>query len=121
MVRTIVFLLLSLIALGALATPGVAAVGLLLLLFVFGAGTWLIALAVTTRGRPAEAVILGRHRFLGPGGPDDPFADVPYDEDLDREPLDSRRRSGEEDGVNVQVPRVFDDTDSRTLWPPGSR
>jgi hypothetical protein len=92
MVRTIVFLLMSIIALGVVATPGLALVGVFLLPFLFlGAAGWWIALAVTTRGRPSAIVVrTARPRLLGPGGPDDSFADVPYDEDVDRKPLDVR-------------------------------
>src|SRR5215475_11737396 len=79
MIRTLVFLLLAVIAIGALATPFFAGIGLLLLLFLFASVIWWIGLAVSTRGRPGELLVQARvHRFLGPGGPDDPFADVPY-------------------------------------------
>jgi hypothetical protein len=80
MFRTLVFLFLSVITLGALATPGFAGLGVLLLLCLFGAAFWWVALAVTTRGTPSQAVArTKRHRLLGPGGPDDPFADTPYE------------------------------------------
>jgi len=85
MVRTIVFLFLSVITLGVLATPGGAGVGVLLLLLLFGAAAWWMGLAVTTRGAPSEALArTKRHRLLGPGGPDDPFADVPYEDEIPR-------------------------------------
>jgi hypothetical protein len=80
MVRTVVFLFLAAIALGALGTPFFAGIGvLLLLLLLVAAPLWWIGLAVSTRGRPSQPVAHTRvHRFLGPGGPDDPFADAPY-------------------------------------------
>lgn len=82
MARTLVVFLLTLITIGSLATPGLAPLGLLLLLFLFGAAVWWMGLAVTTRGRPATAVArTKRHQFLGPGGLDDPFADAPYDDE----------------------------------------
>jgi len=85
MFRTLVFLFLTVITLGALATPGFAAVGVLLLLFMFGVFFWWMALAVTTRGTPSRAVArTERHRLLGPGGADDPYADVPYEDELHR-------------------------------------
>jgi hypothetical protein len=75
------------ITLSLLATPGLAAVGVLLLLFLCGAPVWWIGLVVTTHGRPSEAVVrTPGHRFLGPGGPDDPFADTQYEGDAQRNP-----------------------------------
>jgi hypothetical protein len=89
MVRAIAFMLLSVITLGVIATPGLALLGVVLLPFLLlGAAGWWIALAVTTHGRPSQAVVrTSRHRFLGPGGPDDSFADVAYDDEFEREPL----------------------------------
>jgi hypothetical protein len=79
MVRTIICLFLLVITLGALSTPFFAGLGLLLLLFgLMGLVGW-IRLVIATRGRPSEVVLYTpRHTFLGPGGPDDPFADLPY-------------------------------------------
>jgi hypothetical protein len=92
MARTIVFLFLGVITLGVLATPGFAVVGVLLLLFLFGAVAWWIGLVVATHGDPGEAVArTPRHRFLGPGGPDDPFADVPFAGEPSAEARDLRR------------------------------
>ena len=82
MVRTLVFLFLMVITLGVVATPGFAAVGILLLLFLFATAAWWIGLAVATHGHPGEVVARTPHqRFLGPGGPDDPFADTPDEAD----------------------------------------
>ena len=85
MVRTIVFLFLAVIALGALATPFFAGVGVLLLLFLLVVSVGWIRLLVATRGQPSGVVLrTPRYRFLGPGGPDDPFADLPYAEETPR-------------------------------------
>lgn len=55
---------------------------MLLLLSLFGAAVWWTGLAVVTHGTPSEALArTKRHRLLGPGGPDDPFADVPYEDE----------------------------------------
>jgi len=91
MVTAVVILLLAAIALGALSTPFFAPLGMLLLFFGFIGLIWWIGLIVATRGRPAEVVLRApRYRFLGPGGPDDPFADVPYPDEADEsEPDDS--------------------------------
>jgi len=79
MVRTIVFLFLAVLALGALATPFFAPLGVLMLLFLLFLTIGWVRLVVATRGRPSEVVLYTpRHSFLGPGGPDDPFADLPY-------------------------------------------
>jgi hypothetical protein len=80
MVRTVVFLFLAAIALGALGTPFFAGIGvLLLLLLIVAAPLWWIGLAVYTGGHPSRPVAYTRvHHFLGPGGPDDPFADAQY-------------------------------------------
>jgi hypothetical protein len=88
MARTLVILLLSVIVLGTLATPGFAGAGLLLLLFLLALPVWWVGLTVSEHGQPGEAVARTRHhRFLGPGGPDDPFADAPYeDEPASRSP-----------------------------------
>jgi len=79
-VRTLVFLLLAAITLGALGTPFFAGIGLLLLLLlIVAAPLWWIGLAVSTSGHPSQPLAYTKvHRFLGPGGPDDPFADAPY-------------------------------------------
>jgi uncharacterized membrane protein YozB (DUF420 family) len=75
MVRTVFFVLVTVTAVGVVATPGLAAVALLIVPFAILAGVWWTALGAATRHRRAEAVVRVRHReFLGPGGPDDPFA-----------------------------------------------
>ncbi|HVU76603.1 MAG TPA: hypothetical protein VHC67_03405 [Gaiellaceae bacterium] len=87
MVRTLVFLLLCLVTLGAMVTPGFAPLGLLMLVFLIGLPIWWAGFAVTTRGYPGEAVAATkRHRLLGPGGDDDPFADLPYLDDEEHRP-----------------------------------
>jgi len=84
MVTTLVILFLAAIALGALSTPFFAPLGLLLLLFGLVGAIWWIGLLVATRGHPSEVVLhTPRYRFLGPGGPDDPFADVSYADEAD--------------------------------------
>jgi len=82
MVRTIVYLLLAFVALGAIATPGLGAFALVVAL-LWGLGfVWRIALTVSTHGRPIDAVVRTRRSHLfGPGGPDDSFAASPLDED----------------------------------------
>jgi hypothetical protein len=91
MVRTLVILLLSVIVLGTLATPGFAGAGVLMLLFLLALPVWWIGLAVTEHGQPGEAVARTRHqRFLGPGGPDDPFADVPFEDEPPSRSVDIR-------------------------------
>jgi hypothetical protein len=86
MVRTILFLFLAVLALGALATPFTAPLGVLLLLFMLATAVGWVGLVVSTRGEPSEVVLSApRYRFLGPGGPDDPFADVPYADEADDE------------------------------------
>ncbi len=42
---------------------------------------WLIWMGGFLANGPAEEIRrTKRHRFLGPGGPDDPFADDPFDD-----------------------------------------
>src|SRR5262245_33875992 len=84
MLTMLVFLFLAVIALGALSTPFFAPLGMLLLLFGLAGAVWWIGLLAITRGHPSEAVLrTPRRRFLGPGGPDDPFADVPYPDEAE--------------------------------------
>ena len=74
MLRTLSLLLLVVTAVGVVATPGLAAVGLLLAPLAVVVAGWWIALGTADRRR-TEAVVRVRHReLLGPGGPDDPFA-----------------------------------------------
>ena len=69
MVRTIVYLLLSFVVLGTIATPGLGAFALVVAL-LWGLGfVWRIALTVSTHGRPIDAVVNTRQsHLLGPGG-----------------------------------------------------
>jgi hypothetical protein len=42
---------------------------------------WLIWMALFLANDPAEEIRkVKHHQFLGPGGPDDPFADDPFDD-----------------------------------------
>ena len=42
---------------------------------------WLVWMIVFLANDPTEEIRQTKHhRFLGPGGPDDPFADDPYDD-----------------------------------------
>jgi hypothetical protein len=87
MLRTVPMLLLVATAVGVVATPGLAAVALLLTPLAVLVAVWWIALGAVACGRRAEAVARVRRReLLGPGGPDDPFADGgrgPVDEGRD--------------------------------------
>jgi hypothetical protein len=75
MIRTVVYFFVAAIVLGLVLTPGLAAVALVLVPLGGLAYIWRIALAVTTRGHAIDAVAQTQSRsFLGPGGPDDPFA-----------------------------------------------
>ena len=52
---------------------------LLILLFPFML-VWLVWMVFFLADNPSEEILqTKRHQFLGPGGPDDPFADDPYD------------------------------------------
>jgi hypothetical protein len=76
MITTLVLSLLAILFLGLVATPGLGAIGLVLLPFIGVAFVWSIGAAAVTHGRPADVVVRTRPgQFLGPGGPDDPFAD----------------------------------------------
>jgi hypothetical protein len=75
MVRALTLLLLGVTAVGIVATPGLAGAALLIVPFAVLVGAWWTALGAATPGGRSEAVIRVRHHgFLGPGGPDDPFA-----------------------------------------------
>jgi hypothetical protein len=75
MIRTMVYFFVAAIVLGLVVTPGLAAVSLVLVPLGVFAFLWRIALAVTTRGHATDAIAQTHSRsFLGPGGPDDPFA-----------------------------------------------
>jgi uncharacterized membrane protein YqiK len=82
MIITIVFFFLALIGAAGFGAPGLAAAGILLMLFVPIVAIWWIGVVITTRGAPSQALVrTKRHRLLGPGGPDDPFAEAPYEEE----------------------------------------
>jgi hypothetical protein len=54
--------------------------GLWVVLFLLSA-LWLIWMVLFFAHNPDEELRqTKRHRFLGPGGPDDPFADDPFDD-----------------------------------------
>ena len=53
---------------------------LLIVLFPF-AVAWLVWMTFFLASDPTEEIRqTKRHRFLGPGGPDDPFANQPFDD-----------------------------------------
>jgi hypothetical protein len=80
MVRTIVAVLAASVALGIVATPGLAAAGLLIVVLAPIALGWWIALGGRKPGTRTRVVArIRHHEFLGPGGPDDPFADGSFD------------------------------------------
>lgn len=82
MVRTIVYFVFASIVLGAIAVPGLAAFALVLAPLAVIALVWRFALTVATHGHPSEAVVHAkRSHLLGPGGPDDSFADYEFDAD----------------------------------------
>jgi hypothetical protein len=81
MVRAIEYFLIAALVVGIIATPGLGAISLLLLPLLGLGFVWRSALTVSTRGRPEAAVVHARRsHLLGPGGPDDSFAEPP-DED----------------------------------------
>jgi hypothetical protein len=54
--------------------------GLYVALFLLSP-VWLIWILTFLANHPSEEIRqTKRHQFLGPGGPDDPFANDPYDE-----------------------------------------
>jgi hypothetical protein len=81
MITTVVLSLLAVLFVGLIATPGLGAIGLVLAPLIGVAVVWSIGAVAVTQGRPSDLVVRTRHRqFLGPGGPDDPFADEEVDE-----------------------------------------
>jgi len=53
--------------------------GLYIVLFLLSP-VWLIWMIIFLANDPSEEIRqTKRHQFLGPGGPDDPFANDPYD------------------------------------------
>jgi hypothetical protein len=82
MVRTIVYFFLAVVVLGTIATPGLGAFALVVAPLLGLGLLWRTALAVSTRGRPVDAVVHARRsHLLGPGGPDDSFAASALGED----------------------------------------
>jgi hypothetical protein len=108
MVRTVVYFFLAVIVLGVIAVPGLGAFALLVAPLLGLGLLWRIALTVFTDGRPADAVVHTRKRhLLGPGGPDDSFADFPLGEDeyqTEASPRPSVTRNGRVRGVSVPRP-----------------
>jgi len=81
MVRALSLLLLGVVTLAFVATPGLAGVALLLVPFALIAVVWWIALGAGASSRRTEAVVRVRHReLLGPGGPDDSFSGARSDD-----------------------------------------
>ena len=53
----------------------------LYIIFLLVSFVWLIWMVMFLASHPSEVLReTKRHRLLGPGGPDDPFADDPYDD-----------------------------------------
>jgi hypothetical protein len=95
MTRAMVLLLLGIVAFALVATPGLGAVGLLVGVFVIVAFAWWVALGAGRPGTRTSAVVRIRQReFLGPGGPDDPFADEPVEADAERTHTEHDQRLG---------------------------
>ena len=80
--KVILLLVLMVTLLGVIPIPGL---GVIFFFFApFMAALW-IALEVARHGRPGEAVLHASYgQLLGPGGPDDPFADEDVDVDEPR-------------------------------------
>jgi hypothetical protein len=82
MVRFLAYFLFGTVLLGTVLTPGLGAFALVAAPFVGLWFVWRVALTVVTGGRATEAVVhTRRNHFLGPGGPDDSFADESLHED----------------------------------------
>jgi hypothetical protein len=76
MVRTLSLLVLGVTALGVVVTPGLAGAALLIVPFAILVAAWWLVLGRATAGHRTEPIVRAPHgRFLGPGGPDDPFAE----------------------------------------------
>ena len=109
MVRTIVYLLLAIVVLGTIATPGLGAVALVVAPLLGLGLLWRTALTVSTHGRSIDAVVHTRqtHR-LGPGGPDDSFAASPLDDDEYPTEASARASVSARNGVvrGANIPRL---------------
>lgn len=93
MVRSLFYVLLAIIVLGTVAVPGLGAFALLAVPLVVLGLLWRVALTIVTRGRPTDAVGHTRvHHFLGPGGPDDSFANYVFDDGESPTPEPARTR-----------------------------
>jgi hypothetical protein len=107
MVRTIVYFFIAVVALGTIATPGLGAFALVVAPFLGLGLLWRIALTVSTRGRPGDAVARRRQsHLLGPGGPDDSFA-IPLEDEHPTEAAASApatARNGVVRGANLPRP-----------------
>lgn len=107
MVRAVVYFFLAAVVLGVVAVPGLGAFALLVAPLLGLGLLWRIALTVFTDGRPVEAVArTGKRHLLGPGGPDDSFADFPPgdDEPAGASPRPSVTRNGRVRPSNVPRP-----------------
>jgi hypothetical protein len=81
MVRAIVYFFLAIVVLGTIAVPGLGAVALVVAPLLGLGFLWRTALTVSTHGHSIDAVVhTRRSHLLGPGGPDDSFADSSLDE-----------------------------------------
>jgi hypothetical protein len=75
MVRALALSFMAITVFAVIATPGLAGAALLIVPFAVLASVWWITLGAAAPGRRSEVAVRVRHReFLGPGGPDDPFA-----------------------------------------------
>ena len=55
--------------------------GALLMVLIPVVLAWLVWMVFFLANDPGEEIRLAKHeQFLGPGGPDDPFANAPYDD-----------------------------------------
>jgi hypothetical protein len=53
----------------------------LYIVFLLVSIVWLVWMVIFLANDPSEEIReMKRHRLLGPGGPDDPFADDPYED-----------------------------------------
>jgi len=105
----IVYFFVAIVVLGTIATPGLGAFALVIVPFLGLGFLWRTALTVSTHGRSTDAVMhTRRSHLLGPGGPDDSFADSPLHEDAYPTEASARAsvnaRNGFVRGANVSRP-----------------
>jgi hypothetical protein len=75
MITTVMIFLLAVLCIGLIAAPGLGALGLVVVPLVAVAVVRWIGAAAVTKERPSDLVVRTKHgQLLGPGGPDDPFA-----------------------------------------------